>query len=65
MSSAVILLDTNFFWRRQLRNLLADKVQSGGAQVYIPMLVHVEMIRRMADAHGERYSMLEAWLQER
>lgn len=57
MSSTVILLDSNFFWRRQPRELLRAKVKDGDIEVYIPMLVHVEMIRRLADAKGEQYAV--------
>ena len=57
MSSTVLLLDSNILLQRRYRELLAEQVRANRIQVYIPMLVHAEIIRRMANEYGERYSI--------
>jgi predicted nucleic acid-binding protein len=57
MSEVALLLDTNILWNLNLCRQLTEKIKLGSLRVYIPMLVHAERIRQIADHYGDRFAL--------
>jgi predicted nucleic acid-binding protein len=52
-----VLLDTNIIRRSGLLKIIAQKVEAGLINAFIPTIIHAERVRQLADAKGEHFSL--------
>lgn len=57
MKRTALILDTNVLWNLDLCRRLSARIAAGDLQVYIPMLVHAERIRQIAEQYGSSFAI--------